>query len=261
MPTLSLTQAALCLVPAAIVVWIIKFWSLNAGEASYGLARMVFQLVLVGHALTFVVATEDNFLTLGVLVVMLLFAAWIALRPLTRRNPRQFIGVLLGMCVGAVFTVAFIFVVVLGIQPLQIPLLLIPLAGMTFAGAMNTTSLALERFENEVVQGTSIRQARAIAYRAALIPTINSLFAVGLVSMPGTMTGQIISGVPPHIAARYQILVMGMMFGASGIASACTLGWVGKYRSSAVNRRPENVTQIDGTIVLGRVSVKQEKKL
>ncbi|MHA2032017.1 MAG: ABC transporter permease, partial [Candidatus Kariarchaeaceae archaeon] len=66
-------------------------------------------------------------------------------------------------------------------------------------------------------------EARNIALKASLIPITNSLFAVGLVSIPGMMTGQILSGVSPLIAARYQIMVMCMVFGAAGISSAIFL--------------------------------------
>ena len=66
------------------------------------------------------------------------------------------------------------------------------------------------------------RQDR-IALEAALIPQINALLAVGLVSLPGMMTGQILSGVDPLIAARYQILVMCMIFGSAGLAAAIYL--------------------------------------
>jgi len=59
--------------------------------------------------------------------------------------------------------------------------------------------------------------------QAALIPIINALFAVGLVSLPGMMTGQILSGVSPLVAVRYQIMVMAMIFEASGIATAVFL--------------------------------------
>ena len=59
--------------------------------------------------------------------------------------------------------------------------------------------------------------------QAALIPVINSLFAVGLVSLPGMMTGQILSGVSPLIAARYQIIVMCMIFPSAGISTAIFL--------------------------------------
>ena len=59
--------------------------------------------------------------------------------------------------------------------------------------------------------------------RSALIPQVNTLFAVRLVSLPGMMTGQILSGVPPLIAVRYQVMVMSMLFGAAGMSAACFL--------------------------------------
>jgi putative ABC transport system permease protein len=59
-----------------------------------------------------------------------------------------------------------------------------------------------------------------------MIPTINMLFAVGLVSLPGMMTGQILSGVSPFIAARYQIMVMCMIFASSGLSAACFLTFI-----------------------------------
>ncbi len=109
------------------------------------------------------------------------------------------------------------------LHPWYLPRYLIPLAGMIFANAMNSVSLAAERFEAEIKRDVDYDQARSIALRASLIPIINSLFAVGLVSLPGMMTGQILSGISPLIAVRYQIMVMCMIFGAAGISSACFL--------------------------------------
>jgi len=90
---------------------------------------------------------------------------------------------------------------------------------MIFANSMNTVSLAAERFESEFNRGVNYMVARRTALDAALIPQINSLFAVGLVALPGMMTGQILSGIDPNIAVRYQIMVMCMVFGSGGIAA------------------------------------------
>jgi putative ABC transport system permease protein len=225
LPALSLMQIALCLIPAVIVVWILWRWSLGAGEATYGLLRMLAQLLLAGYALNYVFAANDAGVTAAVLVLMFLFAVWIALRPLPRRSGGLFIVVSAAMIAGAVSTLLFVLIGVLGAAPLNTPQLLLPLAGMAFANAMNTCSLGLERFFGEIARGESERSARGISYRAAMIPTINSLFATGIVSLPGTMTGQIMSGISPHVAARYQILVIGLLFGASGISAACCLMW------------------------------------
>ena len=91
---------------------------------------------------------------------------------------------------------------------------------MIFANSMNSVSLAAERYESEIANGVPLINARHTALHASLIPTINMLFAVGLVSLPGMMTGQILSGVSPHVAVRYQIMVMCMIFGSAGISSA-----------------------------------------
>jgi len=94
---------------------------------------------------------------------------------------------------------------------------------MVFANAMNSVALAVERLESEIERNVEYAEARVIALRAAMIPVINSLFAVGLVSLPGMMTGQILSGVSPLIAARYQIMVMCMVFGSAGITTVLFL--------------------------------------
>jgi len=90
---------------------------------------------------------------------------------------------------------------------------------MIFATGMNTISLFAERFYAELEHNIGLKEARNIAYSATMIPTINSLLAVGLVSLPGMMTGQILSGVSPLIAVRYQIMIMLMLFVSSGLTA------------------------------------------
>ena len=103
------------------------------------------------------------------------------------------------------------------------PRFVVPLAGMIFANAMNTVSLAAERFEAERARGVEVATSRRVALDAALIPQVNALLAVGLVSLPGMMTGQILSGIEPLVAVRYQIMVMCMTFGSAGLAAAVYL--------------------------------------
>ncbi len=94
---------------------------------------------------------------------------------------------------------------------------------MIFANAMNAISLAAERFTSELAHQQTYPQARNIAFGTALIPITNSLLAVGLVSIPGMMSGQILSGITPVIAARYQIMVMCMLFASAGLSTALFL--------------------------------------
>ena len=99
------------------------------------------------------------------------------------------------------------------------PRFVIPLAGMVFANSMNTISLAGERFHVECQRGEEYLSARNAAIEAAMIPQVNALLAVGLVSLPGMMTGQILSGIEPLTAARYQIMVMCMIFSTAGLSA------------------------------------------
>jgi putative ABC transport system permease protein len=191
---------------------------------------MLIQLALIGYALNWIFASDSALVVTALLTVMLLFASWIALRPLEQRQWHDFGRALIAIVVGGCLTLALITLFVLEVQPWYSPRQVIPLAGMIFASSMNTVSLAAERLAAEQQRGMHPVEARKRAYQAALIPLINMLLAVGIVSLPGMMTGQILSGVSPLIAARYQIMVMCMVTGASGISAAV-------YLSLAIRRR------------------------
>jgi putative ABC transport system permease protein len=117
---------------------------------------------------------------------------------------------------------------VLDLEPWYQPQYMIPLAGMIFASSMNSVSIAAERLMAEKANNHPWDDMRNLALKAAMIPVVNGLFAVGLVTLPGTMTGQILSGVDPLIAARYQIMVMCMLFGAAGLSTALYLTLIRK---------------------------------
>ena len=189
----------------------------------YALTRMLLQLLAIGYVLTYIFQAEQPWIVLVVLVTMLGTASWISLRPLHLRGRLLYSKALVSIMLGGVLTLLLVTQAVLKIDPWFAPSKMIPLAGMIFATAMNTISIAAERFQAEKLRHAVYEEARRTAIRAALIPLVNSLLAVGLVSLPGMMTGQILSGVDPLIATRYQIVVMCMIFGSSGISSACFL--------------------------------------
>ena len=217
------------LVPVLLVIGLLLRWTEAGWTATYSVARMLIQLLLIGYVLVFIFEADHAGIIIAVLTVMLVAASWIAIQPLKDRQPRLYLNALIAIFVGGVVTLALVTQVVLRIDPWFLPRYMVPLAGMVFANAMNAVSLAAERFEAERMNSVSYEKARSIALRACMIPVINSLFAVGLVSLPGMMTGQILSGVSPIIAARYQIVVMCMIFGASGMSAALFLMLARKY--------------------------------
>ena len=220
---LSVQGLVLAFVPAVIVIGIIFRWAAGAQTALYATLRMLIQLLLIGYVLAYIFEADQPGIIIAVLLFMLAVASWIAIRPLHNKQPHSYLNVLGAISVGGILTLALVSQAVLSVQPWFSPRYLVPLAGMIFAGSMNTVSLAAERFQSEHERGTPYVEARRIALQASLIPITNSLFAVGLVSLPGMMTGQILSGVSPLVAAKYQIVVMTMLFGASGISAALYL--------------------------------------
>jgi putative ABC transport system permease protein len=184
---------------------------------------MLIQLLLIGYFLAYIFEADSSLIVLAVLTVMLFTSSWIALRSVKIPRKTLYAKSFLSISVGGTTILILVTQGVLNLQPWYLPSYMIPLAGMIFANAMNSVSLAGERLEAEITRNSSYEEARNIALKASLIPITNSLFAVGLVSIPGMMTGQILSGVSPLIAARYQIMVMCMVFGAAGISSAIFL--------------------------------------
>jgi putative ABC transport system permease protein len=161
-----------------------------------------------------------------VLSVMLLVSSWISLRTLKIHRKALYPLSFISIFIGGGSVLFMITQGVLGLEPWYEPRYLVPLAGMIFSSSMNSISLAAERVEAEMSRGEPYKKARSIALRASLIPIVNALFGVGLVSLPGMMTGQILSGVSPLIAVRYQIMVMCMLFSASGISAAIFLALI-----------------------------------
>jgi putative ABC transport system permease protein len=219
-PALNLLVA---FVPVAVVIVIMFSWSLKAWSALYSVGRMLIQLLLIGYVLVYVFETNNSWFVAAILSAMLIVASWISLSPLPEKRRALLPTVLLSLAFGGGLTLLVMIEGVLLVDPWYLPSITIPLAGMIFANSMNSISLAAERFESEIRQGADITTAKQTAMQTGLIPVTNSMLAVGLVALPGMMTGQILSGVSPLIAARYQIMVMCMLFGASGLSTVCYL--------------------------------------
>jgi len=242
---IELMNLAIAFVPAVLVIAMLQHWSLGAGNSVYAFARMLGQLLLVGYVLTFLFASEEAWVLLGVLAVMVLAASWISLRSIAGHRRQLYGQVLLAIALGGGAVLLLVIVGVLELNPWHEPRVVIPLAGMIFAGAMNAVSLAAERLHAELKRGVDYVEARNSSCQAALIPVINGLFAVGLVSLPGMMTGQILSGVSPLVAARYQIMVMCMLFGASGLSVGLFLLTVRRFATQSWLANDQSAAEID----------------
>lgn len=221
--TIPLLNLVLVFIPVFLVIGILWKWSLGPGNAAYALGRMLVQLLLIGYCLMYIFEAENFLIVVAVLFVMVTVSSWIALGTVKTHRTTLYKQALISILIGGGIVLVIVTQGVLHLDPWYLPQYMIPLAGMVFANSMNAVSLAVERINAELERQVNFDDARNIAMHAALIPTINSMLAVGLVSLPGMMTGQILSGISPLVAARYQIMVMCMIFAAGGLSTAIFL--------------------------------------
>ncbi|GAC1582379.1 MAG: iron export ABC transporter permease subunit FetB [Sphingomicrobium sp.] len=197
--------------------------------------RMTVQLAAIGFVLRFIFQLANPAATLGVVLVMALIAAReVAVRPKQRlQGFGSYIVAVLSVAVPTILTVALALATAIRPSPWFDPRYLVPLAGIVLGNVLNASSITLdgvlggaererEAIEARLALGTSywvaIGPTLREAMRRGLVPVINQMSAAGLVTLPGIMTGQIIAGMDPIEAAKYQILLMFLLSGGSGIA-------------------------------------------
>ncbi|MFA7441407.1 MAG: iron export ABC transporter permease subunit FetB [Sphingomonadaceae bacterium] len=197
--------------------------------------RAAVQLLLVGLVLRTVFELGSPLLVGGIVLFMLVTASY----EIASRQERRFAG-FWGFGVGAgAATVATLIVATFALISLQpdpwfSPATVIPLVGIMLGTVMNGVSISLNAFNTGVVREHAVIDARLAlgadrdialkplqrsAIRAGMIPIINSMSAAGIVTLPGMMTGQILAGMPPFEAAKYQILILFLLSAAAGFGA------------------------------------------
>ena len=193
-------------------------------------ARTVVQLTLLGYLLVYVFGASQVWLVATICTLMVVMAARESVRRAGRRYARVEVHAFVSLLVAAGVTVLLATLVVIRADPWWSPRYLIPLLGMVLGNGLTGISLGLERCLQRFDEGRAelelwiaagatpweaARPAAAEAIRAGLIPILNAMSVVGLVTIPGMMTGQILGGTDPGLAARYQMLVMFLIAGAT----------------------------------------------
>jgi putative ABC transport system permease protein len=219
MQTIPFFNLSLTLIPLLIVWYYYHKWTNDKYEILISTIRMVFQLLLIGYFLILLFEKKDNFIGLLIILFMVSVSTWIALRNTQDRSLKHYLLIFISIGISGIIHLVLIVGFVLDLEEFYEPRFVIPIAGMIFANTMNALSIAIERYEKEISRDVIFEKAREIAFKACMIPQINSLLAVGLVSLPGMMTGQILSGVDPLIAVRYQIMIMTMVISSAGIST------------------------------------------
>lgn len=233
--TLGLANLALAYGLVLIAIALGRFRNIGQeGQMLWASLRMVFQLCAVGYLLQFVFEVKSPLPVIAILLAMAGFSLQIMGGRIRHKMPHFYLVMGSSVFIGCGM-VTFIFCgLVVGYAPWYDPRYLIPLAGMIIGNSMNGASLAAERLATEIsgrreeiesalCLGATSRQASdealRSAFRAAMIPAMNTMAAMGIVSLPGMMTGQILSGTDPTVAVRYQIAIMCAITAAVAITS------------------------------------------
>src|SRR5690625_2348594 len=198
--------------------------------------RMTLQLIIVGYILVYVLDYPNPFITVAIVFLMLSFAifnVYERTKPTIRFSLKKFIALamLLGIAVNLIYFMFF----VLQLDPWYEPQYFIPIGGMIIGKTMTGVSLGInnllsgmkeqkEKIEGALMLGASPKMAtKSIINRAfdeAMLPTINAMVGMGIIFLPGMMTGQIIAGQSPLLAVKYQVSVM---LGVAGTVSITVL--------------------------------------
>ena len=191
--------------------------------------RAFVQLVAIGYALTFIFNQDSVFWILLAVLVMISIAGYTAGKR-AKQIPHGMVVATISVSVGAVLTLGML--IVLDVFPFE-PRYIIPIAGMIVGNSMVVTGLVMSRLrddlklqrpqvETALALGATKRQAIDRQLRRALAtgmtPIIDNTKTVGLISLPGAMTGMILAGAAPLEAVQLQIIVMYMLIGAAAFS-------------------------------------------
>ena len=199
-----------------------------------GTIRTFAQLGVMGYVLKFIFDLDNAWLILLLFSFMVFWAAH-AIRGRVKEQAVQiFIPTFISMVLSYTLVSIIVTSVIVQVKPWYTPQYFIPLSGMIIGNSMNAITIALDRLFSDIRKqrdqvelalclGATYQEATMSIFRdtirAGMIPSINALMTVGLVSIPGMMTGQILAGSNPVIAIKYQIIVMLMLVASTAIGS------------------------------------------
>ena len=234
---ISNSQLALTIILVLITGGISSFLKLGLLKSLiWGTVRTFVQLTLVGYALTYIFNINNLWLIIAIITLM----CYIAARTAVKRTPNvpgyPAVLAFLSLLASTYLVGTIVTALIISPSPWYSARIAIPIFGMILGNSMNGIALSLDRLYGEArarsaeieamltfgaTPWEAIRFSVREAIRAGMTPTINSLMVVGLVSLPGMMTGQILGGADPREAVRYQIVVMLMI--AAAVAIGCLI--------------------------------------
>lgn len=220
---LQITQFSLIYLLLIVVTLLLKRSGLSQSrEILLGSLRMTVQLVIAGLVLSHLMTQEHPWLTSLYLLTMLVFCIHRVLQKNAQLNTHFKCIIAGSLALSGLFLLSFFMLVIVG-ESLLNPQYAIPIGGMILGNSMTgiilglnhfTSTIGLQKLEIETLENLGVHPDKILvgavnsSIEAALIPTINSMVGMGIIFLPGMMTGQILSGTSPMTAIMYQIAIM-----------------------------------------------------
>jgi putative ABC transport system permease protein len=250
---LRLWQLAAAYLFVSLLIVIVKFRKIpREKEILIATLRMTIQLVIVGYVLMYLFEHPHPLLTLFVVVMMEGFAVFNIYKRVKLDISRTVKKVIaFSMIVGTIASLLYFNFIVIHFSPWYEPRYFIPIAGMIIGNSMTGITLGVSTLvEGMKTQKHTVEAALMLgatpkaatkrivnhAFDSAILPTINSMVGMGIVFLPGMMTGQILSGVSPLVAIEYQIAIM---LGIAGAVSLTVILFVQLGYKAFFNKRSQ----------------------
>lgn len=241
---LSILQLSLAYVFVFIMLIIFKSRGIKREkQILIASTRMTIQLTIMGYILMFVFSNPSWWLTSLMIVIMISFAIYNSIKRVKIKMSKELkVIIAFSIAFGALLTATFFIVIVLSVRPWFNPQYFIPISGMIVGNSMTGIALGANKLcsdfeekrveiENSLMLGASpVAATKGIvnnAFDTAILPTMNNMLTMGIVSLPGMMTGQILSGTFPLTAIKYQIGILLAILGSTAVATVLfvTLGY------------------------------------
>ncbi|MGL4403315.1 MAG: ABC transporter permease [Fusobacteriaceae bacterium] len=227
------------------ILFIMKYLGINLIKKTWtALLRMSGQLILVGLYLQYIFNLNNSLINIGYITLMTLVAVWTIAGEIRFKEWKLYLILFIGM-ITPVATNLFLFnILILKLENVFDAMYLIPITGMILGNSMNGTIVALGDFiktfrknQDEYLfalalgarKSEAIRPYIAGAISLSLKPNIAMMANVGVVSLPGMMTGQILGGSLPILAIKYQIAIMLAIFTARFFSTYIVMEFISKF--------------------------------
>lgn len=241
---LSVLQLSFAYIFVLIILVIFKSRGIRRErEILIAATRMTLQLTIMGYVLMFVFNNPSWWFTSLMIVIMISFAIYNAIKMVKVNMSKELQYIIaFSMIFGALLTAVFFIMMVLNVRPWFNPQYFIPISGMIVGNSMTGIALGANKLCGDIedkrieIENSLMLGARPVtatkgivnnAFDSAILPTMNNMLTMGIVSLPGMMTGQILSGTFPLTAIKYQIGIMLAILGSTCVSNILfvTLGY------------------------------------